>query len=216
MAPKFLSSKPALLVTALLLLHAVFLYGSLRTEFIPQSPPLSTFPNQLGSWHTVREIPMEPEIQEVLKADDSLNRVYTNDGRELSLFVAAFRSQKNGKAPHSPKNCLPGSGWLPVSSGEVALDVGRPEPVSVNRYVISFGQSRSLVLYWYQSRDRTVADEFEAKFYVMYDAMRLNRTDTALVRVVVPIRDRNEDEAQRRGEDFVRALYKPLLEHLPS
>jgi EpsI family protein len=130
--------------------------------------------------------------------------------------VAAFRSQRTGKAPHSPKNCLPGSGWVKISSGEIPIDVGRATPISVNRYVVAYGSQRSLVLYWYQSRDRAVADEYKAKFWVIRDAIRLNRTDTALVRVVVPVVNRDEAQAEAAATDFVKSFYSTLLGYLPS
>ena len=82
--------------------------------------------------------------------------------------------------------------------------------------MVSHGDERSLVLYWYQSRDRTIASEYTAKFWVVVDAMRLNRTDTALVRVVLPIVDRDEDAANQAADDFVRAFYGTLREYLPA
>ena len=103
-----------------------------------------------------------------------------------------------------------------MKSGELALDVGGPQPIHVNRYVVAHGDERSLVLYWYQSRDRAVANEYAAKFWVVVDAMRLNRTDTALVRVIVPIANRDEQAADRAATDFVRAFYGTLREHLPA
>ena len=70
--------------------------------------------------------------------------------------------------------------------------------------------------YWYQSRDRAVASEYTAKYWVVMDAMRLNRTDTALVRVVVPIINRDEATATKTATDFVRAFYPPLRGILPG
>ena len=89
-------------------------------------------------------------------------------------------------------------------------------PIVVNQYVVAHGDDRSLVLYWYQSRDRAIASEYTAKFWVVVDAMRLNRTDTALVRVVVPIVNRDEDAAAKSATGFVKAFYGTLLEYLPS
>ena len=60
-------------------------------------------------------------------------------GRAGTLFVAAFRSQRNGKSPHSPKNCLPGSGWTQLSSDLYPIDVGNPQPIVVNRYIVQHG-----------------------------------------------------------------------------
>ena len=214
--PEFLKSKPAILVTLLLVGQTALLFSSVRQEVIPSSRPLAEVPKSVEDWSLAREYPMEPEIQEVLKADDSLNRLYVKGMTGVNLFVAAFKSQRNGKAPHSPKNCLPGSGWLPVDSGTTSVEVGKAEPITVNRYVISYGQERSLVLYWYQSRDRVVADEFKAKLYVMYDAMRLNRTDTALVRVIVPVINKDDAAAEKVATGFVKTFYGTVVSYLPS
>jgi EpsI family protein len=222
---KFLNSRAARIVTALLVLQAALLYSAIRPEVVPPSRPLESMPTTLGSWHQVQTGVIEQEVLDVLKADDILNGEYcpsnstdctsTGLGR-AGLFVASFRTQRNGKTPHSPKNCLPGSGWVPLSSGEIAIDVGRAAPITVNRYLIASGSQKQLVLYWYQSRDRAVANEYNAKFWVMADAIRLNRTDTALVRVIVPVVNRDEAKAQATAIDFVKSFYSTLLEYLPS
>jgi EpsI family protein len=111
---------------------------------------------------------------------------------------------------------LPGAGWVPLSEREIAIDVGLNAPISVNRDVVASGSDRQLVLYWYQSRDRVVANEFKAKFWVMADAVRLNRTDTALVRVIIPVLNRDEQTAQATATDFVKSFYSTLLNYLPS
>ena len=175
-------------------------------------------PQTLGSWKLAQEGVVEPEIQEILKADDLLNRVYVDTSARsgANLFIAAFRSQRNGKAPHSPKNCLPGSGWTPLNSSDFSIDVGQGAPIVVNRYIIAHGDDREVVLYWYQSRDRVVASEYKAKFWVMADAIRLNRTDTALVRVVVPIINRDEAAATQSAVKFVQSFYGTLRHFLPA
>jgi EpsI family protein len=211
-----LKSTPALVVTLVLLIQAGFLYSSIRPEVLPDSRPLSQVPVEFGYWQMKQEGVVEKEIQDVLQADDLLNRVYASGGRAAGLFVAAFRTQRTGKAPHSPKNCLPGSGWEPLMSGTAAIDVGAGAPIKVNRYVISHGEERALVLYWYQSRDRVIASEYAAKFWTVADAMRLNRTDTALVRVLVPIADRDEEGAANTAFAFVQSFFGILKGYLPA
>jgi EpsI family protein len=215
--PKFLRSSAIIAATVLLLAQAVLLQSAIRPESVPAAAPLADVPKTLGAWQFVQDGVVDQETMDVLKADDVLNRIYGNAQQVgVSLFVAGFRSQRNGKAPHSPKNCLPGSGCTPINSGEVTIDSGASAPITVNRYVVAHGDQQSLVLYWYQSRDRVVASEYNAKFWVMADAIRLNRTDTALVRVVVPIVNKDQDAAMRTATDFVKAVYMPLRHYLPA
>jgi EpsI family protein len=215
---KFLNSTPARIVSVFLIAQAALLYSSIRPEAVPAGAPLAGFPRALGEWQMVKEGVIEPEVMEVLQADDVLTRVYANPTtREgADLYIAAFRSQRNGKAPHSPKNCLPGNGWMQVDSTEMRIDPGTGVPIPVNRYIIQHGDDRSVVLYWYQSRDRAVAGEFKAKFWVIADAIRYNRTDTALIRVIVPIVNRDVDTAQKAAVDFVRAVFPTIRQFLPA
>jgi EpsI family protein len=213
---KFLSSRAAMAATVLIVLQGALIYSAVRPESPPSGRALSQFPVSLGSWTLLQEGVIDADTQAVLQADDLLNRFYSGNGTGANLFVAAFRSQRNGKAPHSPKNCLPGSGWTPLESSYASIDVGGSTPIQVNRYVVAHGEERSLVMYWYQSRERSIASEYTAKFWVVVDAMRLNRTDTALVRVVVPIVNRDEAAADKSAADFIRSLYGPLRQYLPA
>ena len=213
---KFLSSRAAIAATVLIVLQGALIYSAVRPESPPSGRALSQFPVSLGSWTLLQEGVIDADTQAVLQADDLLNRFYSGNGTGANLFVAAFRSQRSGKAPHSPKNCLPGSGWTPLESSYASIDVGGSTPIQVNRYVVAHGEERSLVLYWYQSRERSIASEYTAKFWVVVDAMRLNRTDTALVRVVVPIVNRDEAAADKSAADFIRSLYGPLRQYLPA
>lgn len=213
---KFLNSAGARIVTLLLVLQGALLFSSIRPEAVAASAPLSDLPHSLGSWRFVQDGVVDKESLEVLQADDLVNREYRSGSISAGLFVAAFRSQRSGKSPHSPKNCLPGAGWTPVSDRIVPIDIGQAAPIEVNRYIIVSGERRSLVMYWYQSRDRVVANEFHAKFWVMADAIRYNRTDTALVRVVIPVIGEDEDGAERQATDFVRSFFPALRRHLPA
>jgi len=215
---KFLNSTPARVVTVLLIAQAALLYSSIRPEAVPPGRPLAEFPKILGSWQLQQEGVVEPEILETLNADDILTRTYVDPsaGVGANLFIASFRSQRTGKAPHSPKNCLPGSGWEPLDSSEIQADFGGGVVIPVNRYVVAHGESRSLVLYWYQSRDRAVANEYKAKFWVVADAMRYNRTDSALVRIIVPVIDKDADRAERTALSFGKAFYSTIRSFLPS
>lgn len=212
----FFKNTAVRIVVLALLIQAAAFYAFSRTEYIPAAPPFVTFPTVLGPYRMLSEGVVEQEIKDVLKADDILTREYIGpDGIPLNLFIAAFRTQRNGKAPHSPKNCLPGSGWSQLVNERMTIDLPTLGPRQVNHYVVAKGAERSSVIYWYESRDRIVGTEYAAKFYAILDSMRYNRSDTAIVRVVVPVINGDQGAADRRAVDFIQAAFPSVRDALP-
>jgi EpsI family protein len=215
----WLTNRYAALLTVVLLVQSTLFYAASRGERVPSGPPLDLFPSQLGTWHETQNFPVEQEIRDQLKADDLLNRLYADPQSNVvtGLFVAYFKTQRTGQSPHSPKNCLPGSGWEPEATGFLDVSLaGQPEPIRINRYVVSHGGEKSVVLYWYQSQRRVIASEFSAKFWLVMDSIRYHRSDTALVRVTVPVSGGNQDAATQTGVEFVRTLFPVLKSYLPE
>lgn len=212
-------TKSARILSIVLLLQAATFYGFSRTEKVPAHKPLDEFSLGNPNWLLVQNVEIPKETLDVLKADDWLSRIYQNrnTGRWATLFVAYFETQRTGKAPHSPKNCLPGSGWAPSQSGTINIQVaGEPAPIHVNRYIVAHGDNQDAVLYWYQSRNRVIASEYAAKIFTVTDSIRYNRTDTALVRVIVPVQNSDIQSAVDAAVSFVQVLFEPLKQYLPA
>jgi EpsI family protein len=213
-------NKYALALTALLLVQGTFYYATaMRDEAVPTVGPLSAFPTDAGPWQMYKDMPIEKEVQDVLRADDTLNRIYTvPDGtRPVFLFMAFFKTQRAGQAPHSPKNCLPGSGWESLESDPVTIAVpGRNEPIVTNRYLVARGAEKSVVVYWYQSHDRIIASEFSAKFWLIADSIKFHRSDSSLVKVVVPVNGNDADGATTTAVEFVKAVFPAISRQLPN
>ena len=202
------------LAVALIGLTAILLQARGRNEVIPEHPPLSSFPGQLGNWEGA-EVPLDRETLEVLGAGDFMERVYQDpDGKlpEVDLFLAYFSSQRAGDTIHSPQHCLPGAGWNPEQRTRILLSLPGHDPFPANRYVISKAESRRLVLYWYWAHDRGVASEYWAKYYLVKDAIRMNRSDGALVRITISMfQGETPEAAQQRALPF-SSLVIPLLD----
>lgn len=214
-----LKSTPARILTLVLLVHAALFYGFSREEAPPPHRTLSEFPQAIGDWTMYREGVVEDAVQEVLQASDTLVRFYTDgsSGNIVSLFIAYFQTQRTGVNPHSPKHCLPGAGWAPTETEIMPITVpGRSEAIKVNRYIIAKGEEKSVVLYWYQGRGRVIASEYFARAYLIADSIRYNRSDTSLVRIIVPVTNGDEDAATDAAIDFAQASFPHFTEFLPD
>jgi len=210
-----------------LLIGAVLLNRASQLEAVPLATPLSQIPFSLPAWEGQRAEDLDDKIIGVLGVSDYLNRVYrsrSNPGAPVGLYVGYYNSQRQGESIHSPLNCLPGAGWLPVKKGLATIPIAASPldpslaqgfPIEINRYVIEKSGQSMLVLYWYQSHGRVIASEYWGKIYMVLDAIRTHRTDAALVRVIVPMTNgdgTSEANAEKVGVEFVRTMF-PLLRH---
>jgi EpsI family protein len=185
-------------------------------EATPPAKPLSQFPAKVAGYTTLADWPLDQKTVDLLGVTDYLNRGYVSKSQGLiTLYIGYFRTQRSGATIHSPKNCLPGSGWTPMTATiyQLPLDDGRKVPV--NLYVVRKDLDEQLVLYWYQAHGRVVASEYWGKFYLVYDAMRLNRTDAALVRIAAPIYFGDEQEARTRALAFAKQITSDVDQIIP-
>ena len=193
-----------------------------RTEAIPARQPFKALPMTFSDWKGRVDPPLTDKELKVLGADDYVMRTYSGPRKVAGLYIGYWESQRRGDTVHSPLNCLPGSGWQPVSHRRLRVTVngsGVAPQVEVNRYVIQKGLDRQLVLYWYQSHGRVVASEYWGKFHLVADAVRLGRSDTAIVRVISPIADSTSDAeqaAERNAIEFMQRLFPALSDFIPT
>lgn len=193
-----------------------------RAEETPLRMSFSLFPMQVGQWQGRQNPPFSQQVLAVLGLDDYLSRTYFKGTRSSAdLYVGYWNSQRQGDTMHSPQNCLPGSGWEPVKQSLLTIADPRDpsKQITVNRFLIQKGLDRQLVLYWYQGRGRIIGSEYWSKIYLVVDAARLNRTDAAIVRVVVPVTGptaADEATAEQDAIDFVNAFMPPLSQFLPN
>ncbi|MCK5889230.1 MAG: VPLPA-CTERM-specific exosortase XrtD, partial [Methylococcales bacterium] len=206
-------SYPLIAVT-LALIVAVFVVGSLdrREEIIPPRKTFPSFPDKLGGWNGTQS-PMDSDVIDVLQVSDYILSDYSKpDSVPVNFYVAYYESQRKGVSPHSPRVCIPGGGWQ-------ISDISRIElaELPVNRIVIKKGQSKQLVYYWFQQRGRMMSNEYYMKWYLFKDALLLNRTDGALVRVTTPVSPLESiEDADKRLVGFTQDLLPILPDYIPE
>lgn len=205
-------------VVLLLAAAAVFLHARSRPEELPPRKPLDEFPLSVDDW-VGKNVVISDEVKQVLGADDYLVRLYRrgSDEQPIDFFVVFFKSQRTGATIHSPQNCLPGAGWAPIEQSRLNIEIPNRGTVTVNRYIIAKGLERQFVLYWYQAHGRVVASEYWAKFFLVADAIRMNRTDGALVRIITPVgRGETLTDSEQRAVEFAQQIYTLLDSFIPE
>ncbi len=204
----------AVIAGAILLAATVLLHSVSHGEQIPIHRPLAQFPMTIGRWHG-QDDPYSQHIVRAVGVDDYINRDYSDgQGPMIDLYVGYYETQQKGDIIHSPKNCLPGAGWEPVSGKRAMILITGRQSIPVNEYVIRKGLDELLVVYWYQEQGRAIASEYWGKFWLVADAMTRNRTDGALIRISMPVG--NEfDQSRASIIRFVQLADPKLQAFLP-
>jgi exosortase D (VPLPA-CTERM-specific) len=189
------------------------------SEIIPPRTSFIDYPMQLGPWHSQRKT-MEAVYLNQLKLDDYLLADYAATGRApVEVYMAYYNSQRKGEAVHSPRACLPGGGWQMSEFDQRTLDGPKidGQALRVNRTLITLGERRQLVYYWFQQRGRVITNEFMVKWYLFHDAVTRHRTDGALVRLIteLPIGS-SEAVADRRLSEIASLMVPTLPRYVPD
>ena len=208
----------ALLVLGLLGMTSVVVRRQGEVEHLPHREEFASFPSRIGDWQGT-DIHIRSDVRAVLGDGDFMERIYRRASQKpaIDLFLAYFPSQRAGSTMHSPQNCLPGAGWTPVGQARIQVTIPDRHPITVNRYEVAKGPERQLVLYWYEIHGRAVADEYWAKFFLVSDAIRMNRRDGALSRLATPLAPGEGVEAgQLRLVEFARQMMPLLGNYIPQ
>ena len=202
-------------VAGLVLAAGIFATHSFRPkDAAGPERPLREFPSEIGFSHS-EDRPFDNEVVRAIGADDYLNRVYLGGAPPIELYIGYYKDQRSGDRIHSPKNCLPGSGWVPVHSTRVQIGSVDGVPVVVNGYLVAQGTRQEMVLYWYQSHGRIIASEYRAKFWLVADALQHGTTDGAIVRIWTSAAD-GEVTSQARAAEFAHQIYPQVARFLPE
>ena len=208
-----------LIVTVLLLGTAVVIGRATQVEAVPPRERFATFPLTFDRWTGRPDTPFTQHVLDVLGVDDYLSRTYlAPDHEAANLYMGFYAKQREGDTIHSPLNCLPGAGWEPIEKTRVALRTPSG-PAEVNQLVIEKGIDHQLVLYWYQSHGRVVASEYWGKTFLVLDALRMNRTDGSMIRVITSVGDSVSEgraHASSIAREFAETIFPMLGQYLPT
>ena len=186
-----------------------------RIEDIPERKDFSQFPYQISSWTSSRKS-MEKKFINALKFEDYLLANYNNGKSTIELYIAYYDSQRKGESAHSPRSCLPGSGWRIADRNVVEIKYDDQQVVTrtikINRMLVQKANEKYLMYYWFKQRNRNITNEYLVKWYLFWDGVTKNRTDGALVRIMYPLPASVDVE---EGDEIIQEFIKSSLSYLP-
>ena len=187
-----------------------------RQQVVELAAPLATLPITVVDYRGI-DLPISEGEQRVAGMSSYSFRAFVKDSAEaFSIYVGYYDHQTQGKTIHSPKNCLPGSGWEALAQTERQVTTPNGSE-TVNRYLLQNGSERALVFYWYQGRGRVAANEYRVKWELLRDAAISGRSEEALVRIVVRLRpNMNEQQADQLATRVAGELIPSVFKVLPS
>jgi EpsI family protein len=185
-----------------------------RDLIVPLARPFGEFPPVHAGWRMVGQSSLSENVIKVLMPTNYLSRRYVaEDGTTVDMYLSFFDGGPDSGGIHSPKHCMPGSGWFEMSSERTTMELGG-ETVKLVRAVYAMGEQRELIYYWFDMRGKTMSDEYSLKLAEIKGSMFHNRRDQSFIRISVQARD-NVEAAQKQVEDFLRDFFPVIREYLP-
>lgn len=189
--------------------------GFHRDLITPLARPFAEFPLVHAEWRMVGQSRLSENVIKVLMPSDYLSRRYVApDGFAVDMYLSFFDGGPNSGGIHSPRHCLPGSGWTELSSEQVIMPLGG-EYVKLVRSVYAMGSSREVIYYWFAMRGYTMSDEYSLKVAEITGSMFHRRRDQSFVRISAQGKE-DVEEAEQRIEDFLRDFYPLIRAFLPA
>lgn len=204
-------------VVVYVLLALAAVYVNTRSEAaIPANQPLDEFPVRAGDWIMTGQDRFDERVLAVLLPSDYLSRGYRNAaGDRVSLYIGYHDGGPDSGPIHSPKQCLPGSGWNRLRAESHQLTTASGETLSYVSAVYQKDVEKQMFLYWFQVRDEMLTNEYALKFSMLKNSVTSNRRDSAFIRISLPIIDGDEQDARQVGEQFARDFLPAIHASLP-
>lgn len=202
---KIKTSRLMILLVILAILTAYTYTLRFRQVELPSHPDLELIPGEIAGYSSIEEY-IEPASLRTLGADATLARSFRDgSGKNIDLFLGYFASQQENSQIHSPKHCYPGSGWDVISEGsaELVLEAGRKK---VKQLIISDGEQKQLVIYWFHMNGSVVPNEFSLKYNQMKNALLSRPQSAAFIRFSTPLAAGSEKETRESLTRFIEEI----------
>ncbi|WP_305047082.1 exosortase C-terminal domain/associated protein EpsI [Geoalkalibacter sp.] len=203
-----------LLVGLIVLGFAIYVQARPFHDRVPIKQDLSGFPLQLGDWRAA-EYMLSDSVLEQLRVTNYLMRDYRGEGASVNVYIGYYETQREGAQIHSPRHCLPGSGWVPATTERRVVHVEGHRPINVVQAVYQKQDAKEVFVYWYQMKDATITNEYLLKAQMVLNSLKYRRNDAAFIRLSAPVKSTVPD-AVASIEAFMADFVPLLADYLPE
>jgi EpsI family protein len=210
-----ISRSRIIVVVICFILAAAFVYREPEVRIAQKEKTLAEALANIEGWKNSGLVQIDTRIVDVLNLDDYVNNYFANSEGVVSLYIGYYLSSQKVSAAHSPLVCFPGQGWDLSDFEEKSVKVG-DHTVNLRRIIATAPDRKELLIYWFQSYEKTSPDEFFQKIYTLLAKFVDGREDNAFVRVTVPMKNMDVDQAYKIGVDFIKAFYPHFLKHIKA
>ncbi len=171
---------------------------------------------QVPGWHMIQASPMDTKIVQALKLDDYIMASFSSGPNRVTLYIGYYFTDKKLGAAHDPMVCFPGQGWTlsQVKSGSMQFNGSGPYHISYSTMVADKGGQKELIVYWFQSYDKTNANTFSQKISSFFQRITHGSEGNAFVRISTSLNGKSEQDAKEAIQDFIQAFYPLFLKYI--
>ena len=209
------ASKLIILIICLTL-TSVFIYQSPTSTAVKKQVSLHQALKDIEGWPTRGHSPLDPKIVTALELDDYINQNYSNGNNTISLYSGYYLTTQKVGAAHSPLVCFPGQGWVlsDIEKSKMKLNPGSGESISCSTMSAKRGLKNELIIYWFQSYNKTNSDTLSQKISSLYHKIFHHREDNAFVRISTPVQNKPLSECRETILNFIRSFYPVFLNYV--
>lgn len=218
LTPELLNSytmnKRILGISIIIALFAGYLHLFPFHEEIPLKKRFAEFPLQWQGW-SGRDFYFDEVVLDKLRVSEYISRDYRKGDHRVGLYIGYYGTQREGAQIHSPKHCLPGSGWQLASERVREMDVDKVGKVRFVEAVYQKGGTKEVFIYWYQMKGAYITNEYLLKMTMVTHSLRYRRNDAAFIRLSAPVTS-SVEATTAEMEGFMREFLPLLSDYLPS
>ena len=212
-------SKRVALVLGCLAVGAIFPFVYRSVGSVPPKQPFSSFPKNLGDWTAGKDYPMGADAFKMLKVHDYIMRDYSKGDKSVTLYIGYYGSLDRGEEVHSPRVCMPSSGWLKLKEQTRTIPVPgglAGSSMEVVEAVFEKLGRKQAFLFWYQVGGQTLTEELLIKLVIIKNTLLHHRPDSAFIRITANVRGNDVDAAVNAAYEFLQDAIPEIYKFLPS